>query len=66
LTWKGSHASPSTAILPSLPTAIAGSLLPVELANGEVVTSKLGAQVEISSVFETASRSASVLPKLRR
>jgi hypothetical protein len=37
-TWNGSQARPSTAMLPSLPKAIAGSLLPVELAFGAVVT----------------------------
>ena len=35
-TWKGSQASPSTAIDPSGPKAIAGSLLPVEFACGAV------------------------------
>ncbi len=36
-TWNGSQPSPSTAMLPSLPKAIAGSLLPVEFAFGAVV-----------------------------
>src|SRR5215469_12778203 len=36
-TWAGSHARPSTAMVPSLLNVIAGSLFPVEFAFGAVV-----------------------------
>src|SRR5712691_3376195 len=54
LTWKGSQPRPSTAIAPSAPNAIAGSLFPVEFEIGDVVTPAGGDHVAIRGVFENA------------
>jgi hypothetical protein len=51
--WNGSHARPSTAIIPSLLNAISGSLFPVEFAFGAVVTPVIGS-VEIKGVLVNA------------
>ena len=51
--WNGSHARPSTAMVPSLLNAISGSLFPVEFALGAVVTPAIGS-VEIKGVLENA------------
>jgi len=52
LTWNGSHARPSTAIRPSWPNAIAGSLSPVEFAFGDVGMPP--SHVAINGVLENA------------
>src|SRR5215472_3934543 len=52
-TWNGSQPSPSTAMLPSLPKVIAGSLLPVESAFGAVVMPG-SCKIEISGVLANA------------
>src|SRR5215470_4460216 len=56
-TWNGSHARPSTAMVPSLANVIAGSLFPVEFAFGAVVIPGIG-RVEIRGVLENAGSGA--------
>src|SRR5690348_5244019 len=58
LTCSGNHDRPSSAIRPSDPNVIAGSLLPVELPCGAVVKPAGGLQLEISKVFEKAGGEA--------
>src|SRR6266516_1389722 len=61
-TWNGSQPRPSTAIVfPGPPKSIAGSLLPVELAFGWVVSPAGGDQVEISSWFENDGAAAAAV-----
>src|SRR4051794_29559364 len=53
-TWNGSHARPSTAIVPSDANAIAGSLSPVRFGAGEVIVPAGAAHVAVSGMLLNA------------
>jgi hypothetical protein len=57
-TWNGSQPRPSTAIAPSEPNAIAGSLSPDEFATGDAVSPDGGDHVPRRTVFENADADA--------